>query len=66
LQWAKSVLSENMLVAHVQWKIFTKVMGKEKFLAPNFYYFYKHVGTKKITSPMPNVPKSTFYYVKDC
>jgi len=63
---AKSVLSEDMLVTHVQCKIFTKVISKEKLFAPKFDYFYKHVGTKKIISPMPSVPKNTLYYVKDC
>jgi hypothetical protein len=51
LQWAKSVVSENMFVTHVQCKIFTKVIGKEKLLTPEFDYFYKHVGTKKILPP---------------
>jgi hypothetical protein len=41
-------------------------MGKEKLLTPKFDYFYKHVSTKTSTSPMPIVPKSTLYYVKDC
>jgi hypothetical protein len=41
-------------------------MGKKKFLVPKFDYLHNHVGRKKVTSPMSNVPKGIFYYVKDC
>jgi hypothetical protein len=41
-------------------------MGKEKLPIPKFDSFHKHVGRKKITSSMSNVPKGIFYYAKDC
>jgi len=62
----KSVLSENGLVKHVQSKICTKVMGKEKLLVPKFDYLHKHVGKKQVTTPMFDVPKGIFYYAKNC
>ncbi len=66
LPWENTVLNEDKLVTHVQCKICTKVMGKKKFFVPKFDYFCKHVGRKKVTSPMLGVPKGTFYYAKDC
>ncbi len=66
LPWAESVSSEDGLVTHVSCKICTKVSGKDKLLAPKFDSLCKHAGRKKATSPMPGVPKGTFYYAKDC
>jgi hypothetical protein len=52
---------------HAWWcKICTKVVGKENLFVPKFNSFSKHVGRKKITSPMFGVSKSTFYYINDC
>jgi hypothetical protein len=66
LPWAESVSSEDRLVTHVLCKICTKVSGKDKLLAPKFDSLCKHASRKKFTSPMPGVPKGTFYYAKDC
>jgi hypothetical protein len=41
-------------------------MGKEKLLVPKFDSLHKHVGKKKVTTPMSDVPKGIFYYAKDC
>jgi hypothetical protein len=40
-------------------------MGKEKLLVPKFDSLHKHVGKKKVTTPMFDVPKGIFYYAKD-
>ncbi len=66
LPWAESVLSEDGLVTHDWCKMQTKVSGKDKLLVPKFDSLCKHVVRKKATSPMPGVPKGTFYYAKDC
>jgi hypothetical protein len=41
-------------------------MGKKNLLALKFDSHCKHADRKKIISFMLNVPKGTFYYVKNC
>jgi hypothetical protein len=41
-------------------------MGKEKLLVPKFDSLHKHVGRKKVTTPISDVLKGMFYYAKDC
>jgi hypothetical protein len=66
LPWAKNVLNEDGLITHVWCKICTKVMVKENLLVPKFDFLCKHASREKVTSPMFNVPKGTFYYAKNC
>jgi len=55
LPWAEYVVDEQWKVHEVKCKVYTKIEGKEKLLAPKLDNLRKHGGRRKALTTIPRI-----------